>query len=110
MNIKKYHDKQVEITKLFYVGNECLVNLRELATGKVFISVPIKELEKEHKTRSDWVSFSNKKLKVNAKFVKEGEDYKAFVAKYNLNPVFIDNCLKGISKTHKGFVIKAVEK
>lgn len=108
MNIKQYKNRQVEITRLFYVGDECLVNLRDVANGETINGVPLEELNgKSQKHSEDLVAFHNKKLNLHKEFVKGSEDYKAFIAEHNLNPMFIENCLKGISKTHKGFTIKS---
>ena len=110
MSFKKYKNRQVEITKLFYVGDDCFVNLRDPANGEEINSVPIEELNGRKKQSSDLVSFYNKKQNLSVEFIKGSDDYKAFVSENKLNPGFIENCLKGISKTHKGFVIKKVDK
>lgn len=113
MNLKQYNGKQVSVERVYTVGNKTLVDAVEVATGKKHTGLP-----SDFETRVKKNSTPNKKEKPsNMKvlfikgdkqntFIKDSDDYINFIAQNKLNPVFVDNCLKGVSKTHKGFTIK----
>ena len=81
MKFKTYKGTKVTVERVFMIGDKKFVDLRE-AKEVVF--------EKDGHKQT---------------FVKNSAGYKTFIKDNKLNPLFIDNCLKGISKTHKGFKI-----
>lgn len=101
MQFHKYNGKQVEVVRVFNVGKSQFVDLRNPQTGKIYSSVPMSDFKNE----PGKVVFENVKNGKKVALLPDSPDYDTFVKTHKLNPLFIDNCLKGISKTHKGFKI-----
>lgn len=116
MELKQYKGQQVSVERVYQVGDKALVDVVEVATGKKHTGLPANFEKHTEKPKATKVSpkvgkTSNQKVlfvKGNKKheFIKDSDDYINFIAQNKLNPVFVDNCLKGVSKTHKGFTIK----
>lgn len=96
---RKYKGIEVEVTRSYKIGEEDFVDLRELASGKIHYAVT-----PEFETVGNKTVVFQKKNKVY-EFVEGTKEYLKFVEDNKLNPVFVKNCLSGVSKTHKGFEI-----
>lgn len=101
MKFKTYKGTKVTVERVFMIGDKKFVDLRDPCNGHEFRSVPVTEFEKGSEAKEVVFEKDNHKQA----FVKDSAEYEAFVKENKLNPLFIDNCLKGISKTHKGFKI-----
>lgn len=101
MKFKTYKGTKVTVERVFMIGDKQFVDLRDPRNGHEFRSVPVTEFEKGAEAKE--VVFEKDGHKQT--FVKNSAGYKTFIKDNKLNPLFIDNCLKGISKTHKGFKI-----
>lgn len=103
MKFKTYKGVKVSVERVFMVGDRQFVDLRDPRNGQEYKSVPANELDKKEKAKGKEVVFEKDGHKQS--FTENTDEYKAFVNNNKLNPIFIANCLKGISKTHKGFTI-----
>ena len=103
MKFKTYKGVKFTVERVFVVGDKQFVDLRDPRNGQEYKSVPIDELNKEVKVKTKEVVFEKDGHKQS--FVENTDEYKAFIKDNKLNPIFIANCLKGVSKTHKGFTI-----
>lgn len=101
MKFKTYKGTKVTVERVFMIGDKKFVDLRDPRNGHEFRSVPVTEFEKGSEAKEVVFEKDNHKQA----FVKDSAEYETFVKENKLNPLFIDNCLKGISKTHKGFKI-----
>lgn len=109
MEFHKYNGQDVTVQRVYKVGDETLVDVRNPQTGDVYQAVSIEDIDHDKSTATvqetpHKISFKHRKFGETI-LVEDSDEYRQFVAEENLNPVFIDNCLKGISKTHKGYVI-----
>lgn len=103
MKLKTYKGIKVTVERVFMVGDKQFVDLRDPRNGQEYKSVPVDVLNREVKVKAKEVVFEKNGHKQS--FLEDTDEYKAFVKDNKLNPIFIANCLKGISKTHKGFAI-----
>ena len=103
MKLKTYKAIKVTVERVFRVGDKQFVDLRDPRNGQEYKSVPVDVLNREVKVKAKEVVFEKNGHKQS--FLEDTDEYKAFVKDNKLNPIFIANCLKGISKTHKGFAI-----
>lgn len=112
--MKKYNGESMRVTRTYKVGNTQYVDLRNQA-GEDFESIPVEDLGKKKVTKEKVVV---KKRVPRVRFAKGDEEYifwldsteyEKFVADNKLNKVMIQNCLKGVVKTHKGYKISEVK-
>lgn len=112
--MKKYNGESMRVTRTYKVGNTQYVDLRNQA-GEDFESIPVEDLGKKKVTKEKVVV---EKRVPRVRFAKGDEEYifwldsteyEKFVADNKLNKVMIQNCLKGVVKTHKGYKISEVK-
>lgn len=107
--MKKYNGESMRVTRTYKVGNTQYVDLRNQA-GEDFESIPVEDLGKKKvvvEKRVPRVRFA--KGDEEYIFWLNSTEYEKFVADNKLNKVMIQNCLKGVVKTHKGYKISEVE-
>ena len=107
--MKEYNGESMRVTRTYKVGNTQYVDLRNQA-GEDFESIPVEDLGKKKaviKKRVPRIRFS----KGNEEYIfwLDSTEYEKFVADNKLNKVMIQNCLKGVVKTHKGYKISEVK-
>lgn len=105
MKLKTYKGIKVTVERVFKVGDKQFVDLRDPRNGQEYQSVPADGLDKAVKVKAKSKEVVFEKNGHKQSFVEDTDEYKKFVKDNKLNPIFIANCLKGISKTHKGFAI-----
>ena len=105
MKFKTYKGVKVSVERAFMVGDRQFVDLRDPRNGQEYKSVSADELDKTVKVKAKSKEVVFEKNGHKQSFVEDTDEYKAFIKDNKLNPIFIANCLKGISKTHKGFAI-----
>lgn len=112
--MKEYNGESMRVTRTYKVGNTQYVDLRNQA-GEDFESIPVEDLGKKKVTKEKVVV---EKRVPRVRFAKGDEEYifwldsteyEKFVADNKLNKVMIQNCLKGVVKTHKGYKISEVK-
>lgn len=106
---KMYNGEMMRVLRSFTFNGEQYVDLRNQA-GEDFESVPASELGKKKvvvEKRVPRVRFA----KGDEKYIfwLNSTEYEKFVADNKLNKVMIQNCLKGVVKTHKGYKISEVK-
>lgn len=100
-----YNGHKVMITRQFAISGKQYVDLKDLTSGKQYKSIRVEKLGvKPVEVVPDKVLFEKGDKKTE--LAKGSKEYDEFLAKNKLNPKFVENCLKGLSKTHKGFVIR----
>ena len=107
--MKEYNGESMRVTRTYKVGNTQYVDLRNQA-GEDFESIPVEDLGKKKaviKKRVPRVRFA--KGDEEYIFWLDSTEYEKFVADNKLNKVMIQNCLKGVVKTHKGYKISEVK-
>lgn len=107
--MKKYNGESMRVTRTYKVGNTQYVDLRNQA-GEDFESIPVEDLGKKKvvvEKRVPRVRFA--KGDEEYIFWLNSTEYEKFVADNKLNKVMIQNCLKGVVKTHKGYKISEVK-
>ncbi len=111
---KMYNGEMMRVLRLFTFNGEQYVDLRNQA-GEDFESIPVEDLGKKKVTKEKVVV---EKRVPRVRFAKGDEEYifwldsteyEKFVADNKLNKVMIQNCLKGVVKTHKGYKISEVK-
>ena len=104
-----YKGLKVNVERSYMVGERIYLDLRDPRNGKMYTAVPLHELDKEVDNElnlnEDQLLVMFKKKDDSFVFNKDSQEYRAFVDEKGLNPLFIENCLKGVSKTHKGWEI-----
>lgn len=100
MTIRNYNDRQVSIERMWTYGGDEYLDLRDVQSGEWYRGVPADELDKPK-----GVAVVFEKDDETTILVKDSIDYQYFLKDHELKEQFIENCLKGISKTHKGFYI-----
>lgn len=128
--MRYYHRQQVNVERVWY-GREGakrvqFVDVKVLGSGKKIEGIKASELSdepvekgivkkkpiKDNKkviaktNKSKMVAFT-KKDKTDT-FAYGSDEYKKFIKDNKLNENMIDNCLKGVVKTHKGYTIKYI--
>lgn len=112
--LKEYNGESMRVTRTYKVDNTQYVDLRNQA-GEDFESIPVEDLGKKKVTKEKVVV---EKRVPRVRFAKGDEEYifwldsteyEKFVADNKLNKVMIQNCLKGVVKTHKGYKISEVK-
>lgn len=112
--MKEYNGESMRVTRTYKVGNTQYVDLRNQA-GEDFESIPVEDLGKKKVTKEKVVV---EKRVPRVRFAKGDEEYifwldsteyEKFVTDNKLNKVMIQNCLKGVVKTHKGYKISEVK-
>lgn len=106
---KMYNGEMMRVLRLFTFNGEQYVDLRNQA-GEDFESIPVEDLGKKKvvvEKRVPRVRFA----KGDEKYIfwLNSTEYEKFVADNKLNKVMIQNCLKGVVKTHKGYKISEVK-
>ena len=104
LDFKMYKGKKTTVERIYKVGSELFVDLRNPHNGEIYTGIPAKNMEKDSDVKEVVFIKNNRSYK----FAKNSDEYELFIKQNKLNPIFIDNCLKGISKTHKGFKIKQI--
>lgn len=107
--MKEYNGESMRVTRTYKVGNTQYVDLRNQA-GEDFESIPVEDLGKKKvvvEKRVPRVRFA--KGDEEYIFWLNSTEYEKFVADNKLNKVMIQNCLKGVVKTHKGYKISEVK-
>lgn len=113
MQFHKHNGRKVTIERVYKVGQQTLVDVRNPHNGKIYRAVPLEQID----SKDSHAQGAKKKPRVSFKHRKDGEtilvkdsdEYQRFIWEHGLNPVFIENCLKGVSKTHKGYIITYVK-
>lgn len=112
--MKEYNGESMRVIRAYKVDNTQYVDLRNQA-GEDFESVPVEDLGKKKATKEKVVV---EKRVPRVRFAKGDEEYifwldsneyEKFVADNKLNKAMIQNCLKGVVKTHKGYKISEVK-
>lgn len=112
--MKEYNGESMRVTRTYKVGNTQYVDLRNQA-GEDFKSIPVEDLDKKKVTKAK-VVVENRVPRV--RFSKDDEEYifwldsneyEKFIIDNKLNKAMIQNCLKGVVKTHKGYKISEVK-
>ena len=102
----KYKDQAVFVERNFKVGNKWLADVSILGTNRILKSIPVEDLNKtKEELEKKFVVFEEVTTGKKRVFEEASKGYLDFVAKNGLKVKFIDNCLKGLSKTHKGYKI-----
>ena len=108
--MRSYKGQRVFVVNRYKFGGVSYVDLKNEGTGELFESVPVSELDNsKKKTRvtkesvGKTVVFQSGDTKTELE--EDSAEYKKFIKDNKLNPKFVANCLKGITKTHKGFKI-----
>ncbi|MEY8736478.1 hypothetical protein AB9M75_04310 [Lactobacillus sp. AN1001] len=118
-NFKYYNGVLVEIVRTWVIGNTWYHDVVEVASRKRH-RVELHELQdacdaevahnmSEEDSVDDNIKFTRVKDDKVFTFVEDSSDYQDFVKKNKLSEVAIINCLKGVQKTHKGFIIQRGE-
>lgn len=76
------------------------VNLKDVQNGEVYQGIRIDDLDKPK-----GVAIVFEKDDEVIELIKGSIDYQHFLQENELKEMFVENCLKGITKTHKGFII-----
>ena len=112
--MKEYNGESMRVTRTYKVGNTQYVDLRNQA-GEDLEGIPVEDLGKKKVTKKKTVV---EKRVPRVRFAKDDEEYifwldsneyEKFVADNKLNKAMIQNCLKGVVKTHKGYKISEVK-
>ena len=131
MKFYRYKGREVEVIRQYKVGGKSYIDLRSPSNGDVFKGLPlsfIKEGKKvvakqnnEHKHISEKIKPKQVEAKgtpdvQKVEFIKNNktvaevnypsDEYDGFVKQNKLNPVMVQNCIKGTQKSHKGFQVK----
>lgn len=110
MRFIDYNGQKVRITRTYEVNGKQFMDLKGLNNGKEYRSVPVHKVERAETVRKQKIQdaktvvFEDKHSN-KTELVFDSGAYLAFVKKHGLNQAAIDNCLKGLTKTHKGFKI-----
>ncbi len=118
-NFKYYNGILVEIVRTWVVGDTWYHDIVEVASRKKH-RVELHELQdardaevahnmNEDENAEEIIQFTRVKDDRAFTFAEDSSDYQDFVKKNKLSEIAIDNCLKGIQKTHKGFIIQRGE-
>ncbi|MCC4466433.1 hypothetical protein [Limosilactobacillus reuteri] len=109
-----YKGLKVEVTRVWEIAGSRFADLRDPRNGIKYEGVPL-ELVKDSPIH---VAEQSKQPKGRLiRFEKYGnvfelyddlDDYQEFIKKNQLNPKMIENCINGVTKTHKGFKISLV--
>lgn len=108
--MRDYKGQRVFVVNRYKFGGVSYVDLKNEGTGELFESIPVSKLNNNKKTKEvtkesvgKTVIFQNGDAKTELE--EDSTEYKKFIRDNKLNPKFVANCLKGITKTHKGFKI-----
>lgn len=100
MNLRKYKDRQVMVERIWDYGGDQYVDLKDVQNGEGFQGIRVDELDKPK-----GVAVTFEKGDEVIELIKGSIDYKHFLQENELKEMFVENCLKGVTKTHKGFTI-----
>lgn len=102
----KYKGRKVFVERRFKVGDKWYADVSVLGTNNVLKSIPVENLNKSKKElEKKFVIFQDVVTGKKKVFEEGSEKYSDFVTKNGLKEKFIENCLKGLTKTHKGYKI-----
>ena len=100
MSLRRYNDRQVMVERIWDYDGTQYVDLKDVQNGEVYQGIRIDDLDKPK-----GVAIVFEKDGKATELIKGSIDYQHFLAENDLKEMFVDNCLNGISKTHKGFTI-----
>lgn len=88
------------VERIWDYGGDQYVDLKDVQNGEEFQGIRVDELDKPK-----GVAIVFEKDGKATELIKGSIDYQHFLAENELKEMFVENCLKGVTKTHKGFTI-----
>lgn len=106
--MKEYNGESMRVIRAYKVDNTQYVDLRNQA-GEDFESVPASELGKNKPAQKKQTKKVHKIIFTKGEdknvFELDSPEYNKFISDNKLNEAMIQNCIKGVVKTHKGYTI-----
>lgn len=100
MGLRIYNDRQVMVERIWEYDNIQYVDLKDVQNGELYQGIQVDELDKPK-----GVAIVFEKDGKATELIKGSIDYQHFLQENELKEMFVENCLNGVSKTHKGFTI-----
>lgn len=105
---KMYNGEMMRVLRSFTFNGEQYVDLRNQA-GEDFESVSASELGKNKPAQKKQTKKVHKIIFTKGEdknvFELDSPEYNKFISDNKLNEAMIQNCIKGVVKTHKGYTI-----